>query len=333
LAKGPKSLPEEASMPELVGHRTLTRDAVASFGCLTGDYARLHFDHDFARTTPYGSGVAHGLLSASLALGAMTLYRPDRLACGDPHAFQAGFEARFDEVVRFDDTLALHCEEQGEAAPSPFEDFAERRSAFEMRNAEGRAVTRGAVSVASTRAEAPRPPELSGEQPEVWARSHSALPEGVGGFRAEDVLERGPRGAAPVRTVTESDVVGYASFVGELNRLYLDAPFAERALFGARIAPPMLCFCLGFAAWLRVLLSVPMQGEATAGHLGDRWRFQAPVFIGDTLEVRYRPLSLRRTRSQPTRGVLTFGLQLLNQHQRLVQTGEVDMMLSMRDSA
>jgi acyl dehydratase len=96
----------------------------------------------------------------------------------------------------------------------------------------------------------------------------------------------------------------------------------------------MLCFCLGFSRWLRELLRLPMGGsESSAGHLGDRWQVVAPVHIGDTLEVRYQPLSLRRTRSQPSRGVATFGLQLLNQREEVVQQGEVDMMLDMRDPA
>jgi acyl dehydratase len=134
-----------------------------------------------------------------------------------------------------------------------------------------------------------------------------------------------------VRTLTETDVVNYVNFSGELNPLYKDARFAEQALFGERIAPPMLCFCLGFSAWLRELLRLPLVGgESSAGHLGDRWQFVAPVRLGDTLEVRYRPLALRRTRSQPTRGVATFGLQLVNQHEEVVQQGEVDMMLAMR---
>ena len=84
----------------------------------------------------------------------------------------------------------------------------------------------------------------------------------------------------------------------------------------------MLCFCLGFSAWLREFLRLPLgRGESSAGHLGDRWQFAAPVRLGDTLEVRHQPVALRRTRSQPTRGVVTFGLQLVNQHEEVMQRG------------
>ena len=56
----------------------------------------------------------------------------------------------------------------------------------------------------------------------------------------------------------------------------------------------------------------------------------APVHVGDTLEVRHKPLGVRRTRSQPTKGVMTYGLQLVNQHRQLALRGEVDLMMDMR---
>ena len=85
--------------------------------------------------------------------------------------------------------------------------------------------------------------------------------------------------------------------------------------------------------WLRELLRIPADGGTqTAGHLGDRWRVVAPVFLGDTLHVRHKPLAVRRTRSQPTKGVMTYGLQLVNQRDEIVQQAEVDMMLDMRDA-
>ena len=303
-----------------IGHRTVTKDAVAAFAGLTGDYARIHLDHHLGAASPYGRGFAHGLLSASWALGAMTLYAPERVGLGEPGAFVSGFQVRFRDVVRFGDTLSVECSDG--SAP--------RGTAFSCRNQEGAEVTTGEVRVSEG-----RPGDRAPEAP--WPGGRPEPPPAGSRFTAEDLLERGPRGASPVRTLGEADVVGFANFTGELNPLYLDAVFAERALFGRRIAPPMLCFCLGFASWLRELLRIPAEGSAqngraqTAGHLGDRWEFVAPVFVGDTLEVRHEPLSVRRTRSRPDKGVMTWGLQLVNQREEVVQRGEVDMMLDMRD--
>ena len=62
-----------------IGSRTVTADAVATFAALTGDYSRIHVDHALGASAPGGRGFAHGLLSASWALGALTLYaQPER---------------------------------------------------------------------------------------------------------------------------------------------------------------------------------------------------------------------------------------------------------------
>jgi acyl dehydratase len=53
------------------GHRTVTAGAVATFGELTGDYSRIHFDHTLGEASPYGRGFAHGLLSAGPEIGVL----------------------------------------------------------------------------------------------------------------------------------------------------------------------------------------------------------------------------------------------------------------------
>ena len=114
------------------GHRTVTASAVATFGELTGDYSRIHFDHALGEASPYGRGFAHGLLSASWALGAMTLHTPERVGCGEPGAYVSGFEVMFRDVVRFGDTLSLQCEGgPSEGASSGWE---QRDSAFWLLN-------------------------------------------------------------------------------------------------------------------------------------------------------------------------------------------------------
>jgi acyl dehydratase len=49
--------------------RTITESDVVGFANLTGDYDPLHMDHEFARSTPFGQPVAHGLLGLSLLAG------------------------------------------------------------------------------------------------------------------------------------------------------------------------------------------------------------------------------------------------------------------------
>ena len=49
--------------------RTITEADVVGFAGLSGDYNPLHTNEEFAKTTPYGRRIAHGMLVVSIATG------------------------------------------------------------------------------------------------------------------------------------------------------------------------------------------------------------------------------------------------------------------------
>ncbi len=49
--------------------RTSTEADIVGFAGLSGDYTQLHTDEEFARKTPYGRRIAHGMLVLSIATG------------------------------------------------------------------------------------------------------------------------------------------------------------------------------------------------------------------------------------------------------------------------
>lgn len=51
------------------GERAITEADVVAFASLSGDWNPLHLDEHFARTTPHGKRIAHGLLGLSIASG------------------------------------------------------------------------------------------------------------------------------------------------------------------------------------------------------------------------------------------------------------------------
>jgi acyl dehydratase len=59
---------EAGQVYESVG-RTVTEADVVLFAGLSGDYNPLHTDAEFAKTTPFGQRVAHGMLAASISTG------------------------------------------------------------------------------------------------------------------------------------------------------------------------------------------------------------------------------------------------------------------------
>lgn len=52
--------------------RTITEADVVSFACLSGDFNRIHVDQEYAKSTPYGQRIAHGLLVLSVLSGLTT---------------------------------------------------------------------------------------------------------------------------------------------------------------------------------------------------------------------------------------------------------------------
>ncbi|MBI1903297.1 MAG: MaoC family dehydratase N-terminal domain-containing protein [Planctomycetia bacterium] len=55
--------------------RTITESDIVNFACLTGDFDPLHVDHEFARKSPYGRPIAHGLFGLALVAG-MGIHAP-----------------------------------------------------------------------------------------------------------------------------------------------------------------------------------------------------------------------------------------------------------------
>jgi 3-hydroxybutyryl-CoA dehydratase len=82
--------------------RTITESDVVAFAGLSGDFNPLHVDHHFARSSPFGRPIAHGLLVLAIATG-LSIHAP-------PMRTLAVLELRewhFREPVFFGDTIRV----------------------------------------------------------------------------------------------------------------------------------------------------------------------------------------------------------------------------------
>jgi len=52
--------------------RTITESDITSFAGLSGDFIELHTNEEYARQSPFGRRIAHGLLTLSISTGLMT---------------------------------------------------------------------------------------------------------------------------------------------------------------------------------------------------------------------------------------------------------------------
>jgi len=121
---------------------------------------------------------------------------------------------------------------------------------------------------------------------------------------------------SPARTITEADVVNFAALTGDWNPLHTDAEFAKTTMFGQRIAHGLLILSIasGLVARLGLL-------DGTVEAFRElRWKFRAPVFIGDTIRL---TATVTETRPMPrlNSGVVTLEISVLNQRGEVVQKG------------
>jgi acyl dehydratase len=141
-----------------------------------------------------------------------------------------------------------------------------------------------------------------------------------------DDLYVGMTFVSPSRTITEADVVGFAGLTGDYSEVHTSEQFAEKTDFGRRIAHGMLG--LAYAHGLMWARTGELRDCAIA-FLGIKdWAFRAPIFLGDTIHVRYEIEELRVTRSDPDRAIATYAVEVRNQRDEVVQSGHKSLMLS-----
>src|ERR1700756_4714144 len=97
--------------------------------------------------------------------------------------------------------------------------------------------------------------------------------------RPLDDLRAGDRFVTPGRTITETDVVSFATLTGDFHPHHVDAEWAKNSHFGERIAHGMLI--LSYAVGL-----VPLDPDRVIAlrRVGEVV-FKRPVRLGDTISV------------------------------------------------
>ena len=111
------------------------------------------------------------------------------------------------------------------------------------------------------------------------------------------------------RTVTEFDILSFVTLIGMNEALFMDAEYiANDTPFGRRIAPGALVF--SYAEGL--VIQTGHLHTAAIAFLGAEMKMQAPVYLGDTIDVTVT-LAERRETSKPDRGLVTTRNTVRNQ--------------------
>ncbi|MGN6550061.1 MAG: MaoC family dehydratase [Pararhizobium sp.] len=100
------------------------------------------------------------------------------------------------------------------------------------------------------------------------------------------------------KTVGETDIYLFAGITGDFSGNHVNEEFMRKSSFGRRIAHGVLI--MGFMSTTSSLMidaCISETSDVTPVSLGyDRVRFIAPVFIGDTVTVRYRIAEIDKER-------------------------------------
>jgi 3-hydroxybutyryl-CoA dehydratase len=125
-----------------------------------------------------------------------------------------------------------------------------------------------------------------------------------------DRLEVGTSFRSRGRTITEADLVSFATLTGDFHPVHTDAEWAAESLFGSRIAHGalLLSYCVGL---------VPFDPEQVLALRGfDRVSFKRPVRIGDTIRVEGEVSSKQEL--DGATGLVVFSWKIVNQRSETV---------------
>ncbi|MFO0810884.1 MAG: MaoC/PaaZ C-terminal domain-containing protein [Gemmataceae bacterium] len=130
-----------------------------------------------------------------------------------------------------------------------------------------------------------------------------------------DDLEVGQEWESQGRTITETDIVNFACLSGDFNAIHVDHHFAATTAFRKPIAHGMLVMSIGSG------LGTTSPPTHTIAFLAVRdWQFKGPVFIGDTIRVRTKVLTME-SRGRGRRGEVAWLRQIINQDGKVIQEG------------
>ena len=83
--------------------------------------------------------------------------------------------------------------------------------------------------------------------------------------------------ASFAKTITQSDVYGFAGIVGDFNPVHVNSIVAEKSVFKKQVAHGMLVGSL-----ISTVLGMQLPGPGTI-YLEQYLRFKKPVYFGDTI--------------------------------------------------
>jgi len=130
---------------------------------------------------------------------------------------------------------------------------------------------------------------------------------------------------SPRRTITESDVIQFASMTGDFNPLHVDYDFASKSHYRQPIAHGLLGL-----SWVAGLGSHFPSVQTLAFTAVREWEFCRPLFFGDTVYV--ETTCEEKIESGRRSGKVVWLRKLYNQDKQVTQQGVFETLVAIRRS-
>ena len=127
------------------------------------------------------------------------------------------------------------------------------------------------------------------------------------------------------RTVTEADIVQFASLTGDFNPMHTNAEYMKVHPMGQRVAHGMLT--LSYA--VGQLYQLGFMERTVLAFRGMAMKFSLPVLIGDTIHVRLT-IKEKKEMRRLGGGIITAEIKILNQDNKTVQSGTMELLLALK---
>ncbi len=118
------------------------------------------------------------------------------------------------------------------------------------------------------------------------------------------------------RTITETDVVNFASISGDWNLIHTDAEYCKGEMFGQRVAHGLLILSVASGQAVRL----GFMEDTVMAFRGLEWKFAKPVFINDTIRLRVT-VDEKKPMRRLGGGLVNFKMEVVNQADEVCQRG------------
>jgi acyl dehydratase len=141
-------------------------------------------------------------------------------------------------------------------------------------------------------------------------------------------FEAGQVYVTPGREITAADIRAFADLTGDHNPIHVDPEFAANSIFGTCIShgPMMVGITFGLLSKLDLLDGTIIALKAI------EWSFNAPIKARDVVHVRATVSDVQASSRFEDRGAVTFGIEIVNQDDTVVQVGQATGIMARRDT-